>query len=85
MGRNVSTTADKLASYLRRLGSRRKDHTVNADDANRFLDRIGVTGSRLSVINSVFHRNNDKIVAVGTVESARPVARGRTITEWQYV
>ena len=75
--------ATSLRGYLRGLSSRRRSGEVTADDAHKYLDRQGVTSTdvstRLRFINSVFPNYFD---AVGTTQSARPVARGRRINVW---
>ena len=79
-------TRQGLNSYLRGLAKRRKNNSVTADDAHRYLDRQGVTASyeRLGHINSVLNNQNTRISASGTVISERPVAKGRAITRWTW-
>lgn len=83
----VATITERLSTYLRGLGRRRKTRTVTADDAHRFLERTGITDSyeRLAAINSVLNNFNTQITPNGTAPSERPAAKGRQITNWQYV
>lgn len=83
----MNRTSDKirtgLAKYLRNLASRRNG-TVSADDAHRFLTKNGVSErrvrERLSYINSTLREPT--FSPAGETRSERPVARGRYITEW---
>jgi hypothetical protein len=78
------TLVSTLNSYLRGLARRRSNRTVTADDAQTFLNRKGVRTkmirTRQAVINSALMSGD--FVAVGQVPSSRPVAKGRSITEW---
>lgn len=73
-----------LNSYLRGLARRRSSRTVTADDAQTFLNRKGVRTkmirTRQAVINSALMSGD--FVSVGQVQSSRPAAKGRSITEW---
>jgi hypothetical protein len=76
---------NQLTSYLKGLSNRRNSGTVTADDAQKFLNRVGFTGNtveRLSVVRSALNESN--FYAIGTVPSSRPVARGRRVTAWTY-
>lgn len=77
-------TANKMRSYLYSIARKRSTGTVTADDAHRYLDREGVrpqqVRTRLSFINSVLREPNFEYV--GTTQSQRPAARGRSISEW---
>ncbi len=79
-----SSRVSSLRSYLRGLARRRSSGTVTADDAQNYLTRQGMPISmirdRLAVINAVFQGGD--FAAVGQVNSTRPEAKGRTITEW---
>ena len=81
----VSTVQNGLRSYLRSLSNRRNSKIVTADDAHTYLNRQGVSErkirTRLAYINSVLR--DPYFRAVGTTNSSRPAARGRTITEWR--
>lgn len=74
----------RMYSYLSSLSRKRSNGVVTADDAHRYLDRAGVPSrqirTRLRYINSVLRTPN--FSSVGSTRSSRPVARGRTITEW---
>lgn len=78
------TLVSTLNSYLRGLARRRSSRTVTADDAQTFLNRKGVRTkmirTRQAVINSALMSGD--FVAVGQTPSNRPVAKGRSITEW---
>jgi len=82
----INATARKLVSYLRKLSRSRIAGTVTADDAHRFLTREGVqpeqVRTRLRFINMAFNNNSEYFYPVGEVQSTRPAARGRMITEW---
>ena len=78
-------SAVQLESYLKGLAKRRKTRRVSADDAHRFLDRQGVNGNRVSLINRVFNNASDSFKPVGTIFSERPIAKRRTITAWELV
>lgn len=77
-------TANRMKSWLYSLARRRSTGTVTADDAHTYLDREGVrpqqVRTRLSFINSVLREPN--FAPVGVINSQRPAARSRTITEW---
>jgi hypothetical protein len=77
-------TARRMTSYLRSLSSRRSSGVVTADDVHNYLTREGVhqkqVRTRLSFINTVF--SNGVFEQDGTVASARPQAKGRSITAW---
>lgn len=74
----------KLTSYLRSLANRRSTGVVTADDVHNYLTRDGVNvgqvRTRLSFINSVF--GSGMFEQVGAMPSARPQAKGRTISTW---
>lgn len=81
----MADVTTQLQNYLRGLAKRRKNSTITADDAHRFLDRFGVpTTGRTKYINSILNSNNEAITPVGRVNSERPVAKGRAITEWEW-
>jgi hypothetical protein len=73
-----------MKSYLRNLANRRNSGVVTADDAHSYLSRMGINElmvrTRLSFINTVF--GNGDFAPVGTVSSARPQAKGRSISTW---
>mgnify|MGYP003338877665 FL=1 len=74
----------RISSYLRSLASRRSSGVVTADDVHNYLTRDGVrpqqVRTRLSFINNVF--SNGMFEQDGMVPSARPQAKGRSITAW---
>ena len=78
-------TARRMTSYLRSLSNRRSSGIVTADDVNAYLTREGVhqkqVKTRLSFINAVL-AGSGEFEQNGTVASARPAAKGRTITAW---
>ena len=82
--KEYETTARRISSYLRGLANRRSSGVVTADDVHNYLTRDGVrpqqVRTRLSFINTVF--NNGVFEQDGTVASARPQAKGRSITAW---
>lgn len=73
-----------MTSYLRSLANRRSSGVVTADDAHNYLTRAGINElmvrTRLSFINSVF--STGMFEQVGRAPSARPQARGRSISTW---
>jgi hypothetical protein len=73
-----------MTSYLRSLANRRSSGVVTADDAHNYLTRAGIreqmVRTRLSFINSVF--GTGMFEQVGRTPSARPRARGRSISTW---
>lgn len=77
-------TASRMKSWLYSIARKRNSGTVTADDAHRYLDREGVRPqqirTRLSFINSVLREPNFEYA--GMTRSARPAARGRSISEW---
>jgi len=79
-----TNTSKKMRTWLNSLIRRRQSGTVTADDIHTYLDRQGVSPrevrTRLRFINSMF--GSGEFVPVGYSRSTRPVARGRTITEW---
>lgn len=78
------TTVRRIASYLRSLATRRSTGVVTADDVHNYLNRDGVrpqqVRTRLSFINAVF--NSGMFEQAGMMPSARPEAKGRSITTW---
>jgi hypothetical protein len=79
------TTARRMTSYLRSLANRRSSGIVTADDAHNYLTREGVhqkqVRTRLSFINSTLG-GSGMFEQAGTIASARPQAKGRSITAW---
>jgi len=79
-----TSTTRRIASYLRSLANRPANGVVSADDVHPYLPRDGVreqqTRTRLSFINSVF--SGEMFERVGTMASARPQARGRSISTY---
>lgn len=77
-------TNRRISSYLRGLANRRSTGVVTADDVHTYLTRDGVNvgqvRTRLSFINTAF--GSGMFEQAGTVASARPQARGRSITAW---
>ena len=82
--KEYDATARRISSYLRGLANRRSSGVVTADDVHTYLTRDGVreqqTRTRLSFINTVF--SNGMFEQDGMVASARPQAKGRSITAW---
>jgi len=82
--KEYETTARRISSYLRGLANRRSSGVVTADDVHNYLTRDGVrpqqVRTRLSFINTVF--NNGMFEQDGMITSARPQAKGRSITAW---
>ena len=82
--KEYETTARRISSYLRGLANRRSSGVVTADDVHNYLTRDGVrpqqVRTRLSFINTVF--NNGMFEQDGMIMSARPQAKGRSITAW---
>lgn len=83
-GAAFGKTVAKLRTWLSALARRRTSRMVTADDAHTYLDRQGVKPdqyrTRLRFINSVLR--NPNFQQAGTSRSTRPVARGRTISNW---
>jgi len=78
-------TANRMRSWLKSIARKRVSRSVTADDANRYLDRVGVSRDsrvRLSYINSVLYPTNRNFTFAGRTRSTRPVAKSRTITRW---
>lgn len=83
MARSISS---RLQSYLRGLARNRKSSTVTADDARRFLARVGVPTDEVTRhTNAVLNDSNPMFDKGQFVQSTRPAARGRQIREWQLV
>ena len=79
-----TSTAKKIASYLRSLSNRRSSGIVTADDVHTFLNKEGVrpqqVRTRLSFINTVLRE--PMFEQDGTTNSTRPSAKGRAISTW---
>lgn len=76
-------TVKKLTGYLRRLSYTRSNGMVNADDAQKFLNRNNYRGNRnnrLSVLRSSLNERNAS--SIHFTPSTRPVAKGRKIQNW---
>lgn len=74
----------RTTSYLRGLAHRRPNNIVTADDIQNYLSRQGFSNNvneRLSVVRSVLNPNTG-FHRIGTTQSTREAARGRTISTW---
>lgn len=81
----MADVTTRLENYLRGLAKRRKNSTVTADDAHRFLDRSGIPDvGRTKYINAVLNHYNRTLTPVGVTYSERPAAKRRTITQWEW-
>jgi len=80
---STTITAQRLNNQLIGLAKRRNTNIVTVDDAHRVLDRFGVGAQeRRSFISTVFNRNSETFVPVGTTTSERGTG---TITQWSLV
>ncbi len=81
---NKDQVVSGATTYLRRVGGRRTNKQVTADDVHTYLDREGYTANsndRISVVRSVLQEPLFK--PVGFVQSEREAARGRMIRRWK--
>jgi hypothetical protein len=82
---STQSLESKLYSFLRKTAKDRKAQTVTADDVHRFVQKNNLNiskGAQTALTNRVF--NQPMFIPVAYVQSRRPEARGRYITEWLF-
>lgn len=72
---------ERLVSRLIRTAKRRKDRSVNADDAQKILTSIGYKGYR-AFVGTVL-KSNANFTRTGYTKSEIPSNKHRTIGTWR--